>query len=475
MTDTPNVWPFNVERGDVTPQKRAAFALLRLPVDVVGACRMHESEDAARLGATASKRITALVEHLRLREAVGRNELDARIAETAAPRDGFTHGWTAALVTVLREGTAAERELARRLAQKRRIGWKAWTPEGERGKGALPIILREWLDAIAAGTAPTWVGAWSQPIASFVSSTLRRDNVVSRRGQLDLLLDRDGKPIAEIDSGRPGIPPILLAEAHENPAVLGSIEAHVFIRWACAFVAEHMIERDDGTGGWMPFIDLRGHEGELAALLGLRDREAPGRLRELLDALGELQGQYPAKHPKSVRFRLLEVRRDRRRTTVAFGLCWTPRFQKEIAALFPNDPMAYAYVPALGLPPLHSRRDVWALDASAALEAGIYFREHAEEYAAHGSVEVPRIAAERWAHHAGFAQRYLGRTADRLLDDWTRPGGKRDPDAPALLEHVEGRRFRLGPAYAEEESFLIEGARRSQRARARARKRARKT
>jgi hypothetical protein len=121
-------------------------------------------------------------------------------------------------------------------------------------------------------------------------------------------------------------------------------------------------------------------------------------------------------------------------------------------------------VPMVGLPPLFGRKNDHAMQANAALGVAIELRRRAPEIAEQGSAEITRTEWERVADGAGYSRRYIGRTVEHILENFTKPGGQNG--APALLERTDPWRFNFGPEHEAARRALLEAGRRTIRGQA---------
>lgn len=385
--------------------------------------------------------------------------------DTPSPED-----FTRALKRALRDGGPAERELAERLHDS--VSWdrdeNGWSP---------PLMW--WANALARQLPPAeasndngkptpkrkrkrsrWVAGWSEPSVLFLADLHQRDLVPERQLDMIELFARGERSIAKLqvphDACSGDIPGVILDRACTRLGVLGTMEGHAFLHFAARKVAEWEAVQSDSREKKHPIFDWR-DEAHLCADMGLTDHRSPARLRDLLDVLRLVQGCYPnPQHRRPTEFGVLALMRSPGGPhsdpvlELTFLHAWRGSFQAAMIEKYKHDPEAEVIrrlVPSLGIPPLHTNEQTWAKDCTAALHAAVYFRQQARAYADDGCVRIPRHVVEHWALRAGFSPKHRGRTVDRILRDWTTPGGKHDANAPALIERVDVGRYRLSEAY----------------------------
>jgi len=343
--------------------------------------------------------------------------------------------------------------------------WKLWRSEpGREPRWLVELAVVVWFHEAKRDLekrARTPVGA-SLPVARLVANVLQRGATIQHNEarQLDILLDRNEHVIATFEPGptTAGFTIAALERLREKTKLLSTLDAYALIHFLAAQAREHHVSGGDFV------VETEGFPG-LARRLGLYESDAHERLRNILDVLQQLRGEYFGVEIAGFVGYVHDGARGQRgsvlRTTIleplrpGFGAWLEGRLGKTASSA----KEARMVVPLVGLPPLFGRRNDYALQAGAALEASIYLRQRAPEIVERGGVAIPRGEWERIADRAGYARRYLGRTVDKLLGAWlTPPAGN---PRPAFLELVAPGLYNFGPVHEEAREALAEAGRRT--------------
>lgn len=250
-----------------------------------------------------------------------------------------------------------------------------------------------------------------------------------------------------------------LAVVSRGIELLGSVDAHRLLRFEVRTGYERW--RDEIEPRHV--IDVPRGYGELAELLGVRDKAAPKRLRAIL--MAQRMCSFPLPGPDRGTGNLIVLSewegsgRRPGRIRIELGTMLMPNYGQDLKAALTSREFERSkkLVPLVGLPPFVGSVNEHGPQATLSMLVTRELRLHATELVREGGV---RIGLERWAALADEARIPRGQVTQKLgqiIDRWTRDGD----DGPAFLKTIgKDPLYTLGDEHEAARRFLLEGGKR---------------
>ena len=352
---------------------------------------------------------------------------------------------------------------AERAAEVRKAGsWRLWCdPSEAQPFGFVEVAMRAiWLDVVKPRIERErgFVPGTALALASTLSMVQRpgiqyRREHHPREGQLDMLfnqLDRGGERVATLSNDytltSAGVSMATIDTLQRGVALLSTVEAYKLKHYlARKALAQHLSSDRD------PLIITGGFEG-LARELGMTPKaDNIARLRDIVDIFQRIRSDWKGIEIRGLLTYVYAKAKGQKHSElrITIGEPFKPTFvhwlEKRLGSASPTAVEARMMVPDLS-PPYFGRPNEWAKQEHVSLDLSIYLRQHADQIAKHGAVQIPRMEWERMADRAEYARRYIGRTVETFQEEWTKSGFLRR----------DGNLFSLGPENEAATRFLID-------------------
>ena len=326
--------------------------------------------------------------------------------------------------------------------------WALWAADVDGPPLWLRVLARE-----------LWVSEWrpaaererAKPPAVWGTLFGLLDRVHRPGGRIveGVLVDRNGARVLDVRRDEPLPVALVHLEAlgmlvRDGAGMLGSLNAHRFTRWAVPTAHTRALNGEPDArvlrvdGGWTGLADA----------VGARSKKAPGELRAIVSAFAHLWFPLPDGRAGNLLTYTESAAAGNWRSCVdiTLGTALLPHYVNGIPRGTDRD-----LVPLPPLPPFVGRANEHGAQAAMQLGTMAHLRARAAELVRHGGVLV---TPDQWAELA----KTHGLPADMLaavLDRWTHDGD----DGPAFLEALGGGRYRIAPAHAAVQAFLLEAGR----------------